>query len=487
MKHLRILGLSIGITAALLSCGDDDSDVQPGNPQDSTDVEMGDPTNPDSIGDPAAADVNDWIFNTLDFWYFWRTELPTDQTREQDPNDYFNSLIFSGDRFSILVPDYQTLINSLDGVVLEAGYEIAAVRESENSDVVLAAVTYVKANSPAQNAGLRRGDFIESVNGTKMNTSNFADVLSDISEDHTIEYRRYNDTFETFQTLTASLGVVQITENPHFLDTVYTFQNGTKVGYYVYQFFAPGVGSGTEYDDQMDQIFANFKAEGIDELILDLRYNGGGSVSSATNLASLIAPGVNDTDILYRNDWNDVIEDVIENDPSTDPEEFFIGNFRNKAENIGSQLASDRIYVLVGRGTASASELIINGLTPYMDVIIIGETTVGKNVGSIALEDTVSTGSQYGMLPIVFQIENSLGQSDYANGFTPGGLYQVNDIQVPLRTLGDSREPLLNTAFADISGVLVGRRRPSEGLQTIITSRQLQPARNELIFDNAEF
>ena len=467
MKYYKVVVISSVVFISLLACEDDSGDVQP----------------TDSLTPENS--VNNWIFSQLDFWYFWREELPADVSRDQEPDNYFDALKFSGDRFSILVSDFQSLVNSLDGIVLEAGYELSLFQET-GTENVLGAITYVKENSPAKDVGLTRGDIIRSINGAEMNTENFRDVLADISLDHSIEYLRFNQDLESFETFTADLTVIQLSENPHFLDTVYMRQNGKKVGYYVYNFFSQGVGSGTEYAEQMDNIFGKFRLEGIDELVLDLRYNGGGAVSASTNLASLIAPSVGSSDIFYRYDWNDQIEQSIINDPSVEADDFFTGNFVVKSENIGDQLTSNRVYVLVGRGTASASELIINGLTPYMEVIIIGETTVGKNVGSITLEDTVNTNSEYGMLPIVFQIANSAGQSDYANGFTPGGLYQVDDLQLPLKALGDVEEPLLATALADIDGTLTGRKRTEglEGYKTILTSRQIHAERNELVMDD---
>src|SRR5690606_38056785 len=117
----------------------------------------------------------------------------------------------------------------------------------------------------------------------------------------------------------------------------------------------------SEYDQQMDAIFANFQSQGITDLVLDLRYNSGGAIASSLNLASLIAPNTSTSDIFYENRWNDFYMDYFDN--HEDGEENCTGRFFDKPENIGNQL-NGKVYILTGTSTASASELIINGLNP---------------------------------------------------------------------------------------------------------------------------
>ncbi|MEM9857165.1 MAG: S41 family peptidase [Bacteroidota bacterium] len=456
-KSALSLLLLVAIFFGVVSCQDDDS--------------------------PDANPVNQWIFTEMDLWYFWREEMPRDINQTLAPEAYFDNLLFPGDRFSIIVSDFQNLINSLDGVTLEAGYEVSFFRETGTNNVI-GAVTYVKDPSPAKDAGIRRGDLIEAVNGRSMDVDNFGSVFSETFQNHSITYLRFNESSEVFEEQSSEFVVEQVIENPNFLDSIYTSQNGKKVGYYVYNFFRRGVNGRSEYSEEMDDIFASFQSAGVEELILDLRYNGGGSVDAAADLASLIAPGVSSEDNLYTNRWNPIVEEAITNDERFGPD-FFIGKFLDKPFNIGAQLTADRVYILTGNGTASASELIINGLTPFMDVIIVGDTTVGKNVGSIPLEDAENENNNYGLLPITFQIENSLGQSDYANGFIPGPQYLVNELQIPLKPLGDVEEPLLATALADIDGQLTGRKKAAQlsAYPTLLTSKELKAFKNELILD----
>ena len=329
--------------------------------------------NPPPVDPGSEVAVNRWIQEVMDQVYFWLDDMRTPVAETSAPEDYFESLLFRPtDRFSAIYPDYQELINSLNGVTLESGYEFILFRESQNSDNVIAEITYIKKNSPAESAGLRRGDIIRTINGQQMTADNFQEVLDDISSTHTVNFLRFNEEAEIFEDQgEVELDAIQLAEDPNFLDTIYTVDD-QKIGYVVYHFFAPGPGSGsTAYDQEMDAIFAKFKAESINHLIVDFRYNGGGFVSSAVNLASLIAPGVTQNDIFSKTKYNSFLSGFDDFQNVQTP-------FRTKAQNLGNILSGNRVYILTSSRTASASELIINGLRPYMDVFLIGDVTTGK-------------------------------------------------------------------------------------------------------------
>lgn len=398
------------------------------------------------------AAANRWILDVMNQVYLWVDDLGTPIAETSDPEDYFESLLFRPtDRFSVIYPDYEELINSLSGVTLEAGYEFILYRENSTSDNVVAEISYVKKNSPASNVNLRRGDIITRINGKSMTVSNFRDILSEIEGLHTLTFLRFNQDSQGFVAQPeVSLTAVQLAENPNFLDTVYTINN-EKIGYVVYHFFAPGPGENSiSYDEETDAIFGKFKAENIDHLIVDFRYNGGGFVSSAVNLASLIAPGVGTGSVFSKTKYNKFLTDNVEGlkDAQT--------VFKSKAQNLGNTLEGNRVYILTSTRTASASELIINGLKPYMNVFIIGDQTTGKNVGSVAFEDEDNEENMYGILPIVSQSFNSLDQSDYTTGFTPDIV--VKESQERSRQFGDVNELLLRTAISQITGVPSGAR-----------------------------
>jgi carboxyl-terminal processing protease len=228
---------------------------------------------------------------------------------------------------------------------------------------------------------------------------------------------------------------------------VYTFNtSGKTVGYLVYNFFSPGLDTTAAYDKQVDAVFSKFKASGVNELVLDLRFNGGGAISSAINLASEIVPNYNSSKVFVNFQYNSTVQAQIIADPSLG-QSYLINHFISKTGNIGNNLS--RLFILTSGGTASASELIINGLKPYVPVVLVGDTTYGKNVASITITDTDSTSNKWGLQPIVLKLTNSLGQSDYTKGFAPDYLNLDNSFY--LRPLGDIQEPLLNKALLVIT------------------------------------
>jgi C-terminal processing protease CtpA/Prc len=243
--------------------------------------------------------------------------------------------------------------------------------------------------------------------------------------------------------VTLNLTTVVLQEDPNFYSEVIDVDGTRKAGYLMYTFFASGIGEGIEYNNEMDQIIANFKAQGITDLIVDLRYNSGGYVDAAINLASLIGKNIDESKVFFRREYNSTVTDYF-NITETDEVVRFIA----KAQNVGNSL-SGNLYVLTGTETASASELVINGLRPFMPVKLIGEVTYGKNVGSIPVYEEDNPANRWLMLPIVMKSFNSNGQSDYSNGFIPD--LEVDE-GIYLLPIGDREEPLLSAALAQIAG-----------------------------------
>ncbi|MBT1707787.1 PDZ domain-containing protein [Fulvivirgaceae bacterium PWU5] len=393
--------------------------------------------------------VNDWILTNMQDWYLWNDELPTNTNKNLAPDEYFSSLLYDGDRFSWIQDNYLELLNSLQGISKEAGYEYALYRESNTNNNVIAQILYIKPSSPAKNAGLKRGDVITHINNTQITISNYQTLLSALSENHTLTYRAMDVENESLSDpATVSLTPQEYHENPNYLHAV--IETGEhKIGYYVYNFFASGQSDGNEYDTEMESIINGFKTAGITDLVLDLRFNSGGSEVSALNLASLLGADVNNTKVFMTKEYNDDIEQQILNEPGLG-EDILTVNFTDKAANVGNLLQNKRLFILTGSRTASASELIINGLRPYMDVFLVGDTTYGKNVGSTSLYDDTDATNTWGMQPIVVKVYNSLNQSDYDGGFYPNIVDPDNDFI--LYPFGDAREPLLAKAIGQITG-----------------------------------
>lgn len=400
--------------------------------------------------------VDDWIYKTMKQEYYWNTTITASPDYTKAPLGFFESLLHADDRYSWAVPNYKDLQNSLSGNTKEAGYSVGLFLHA-NGTKLGGIIQYVKKNSPASAAGLKRGQIFFQINNTDFKYSaatNNADVnafLDAMGKDHTLTVFDHTLSKDGLRDSTANpvvknLTVVEYSENPVYLDSVYTI-DGKKIGYFVYNFFAPDrgqTGYENEYDNQVDAVFAKFKAAGVKHLILDLRYNGGGDSRSTINLASNIVPGLSTTKVFFRREYN-----AINMKKYTDAygANFFNSYFTDEANNIGTGLES--FIVLTSNNSASASELIINGLKPYMNVWLIGERTYGKNVGSQTFYKINDPKNTWGLQPITSKAFNSLGTSDYTNGFAP------NEEVLESLALGDwasVKEPLLNKALTKILG-----------------------------------
>ncbi|POY38525.1 peptidase S41 [Solitalea longa] len=404
-------------------------------------------------------EVNNWIDDNMRYLYYWTDKIPSKTDKNLDPEKYFESLLYkTEDRFSWIQESASDLQNSLNGVTKSVGFELKLYTTGVGSNII-GHIMYVLPSSPAAKAGLKRGDIISKVNGTQLNTSNYYDLLFGLESFSVTTSTLSNGLFVDKET--KSLVALEIEEDPVFLDSVYTFNN-KKVGYFVYNQFVADPGNDTKkYDKKMDEVFGRFKSKGVTDLVLDLRFNTGGLVTSSTLLASLIVKDLDASKVFYKKQYNAQVTKEILNDPSLGAD-FLLGKFIAKANNIGNSI--NKLYVLTGNHTASASELLINGLKPYMTVVLIGAKTYGKNVGSITVTD--ETGKiKWGMQPIVTKSFNSLGKSDYSTGFVPD--IEDLDNRLDLKPLGDINEVLLNKALVQITGNVVTSAKATESARTL--------------------
>ncbi len=403
--------------------------------------------------DPPISDneyINAWILEEMDFWYLYQTAINPDIDQTLDPTLYFSSQLDLGDRFSFISESAQELQNNLQGISLDPGFEFIPYRVSQTSDQVILQIAYVKPSSPAAEAGIRRGDIIVEINGQEINITNFPSLAGALNQTAELGF---GSPASLTVTSTKTITPVVYNENPIHLDTVYSLE-GRNVGYLVLNRFINGIEDNPQlYRNELLSVFADFKAKGVTDLVLDLRYNPGGSISNAITLGSLIASNVTGSDIFTRTQFNDEVQELILNDPSLG-EDFVTDYFEDLPESLNGQVSE--LYVLTSSRTASASELLINGLKPYMPVFLIGDTTNGKNVGSITLSEPDDERITYGMQPIVLFYFNRDGTADFGNGFAPDIVNLDNNLnKLPL---GDINESLLSIALNDISGISVRQK-----------------------------
>ena len=413
-------------------------------------------------------ELSDFIWKGLNQYYYWQEDvaqlsdsLTTDRNEyaqyiqdNPNPEDFFESLLFSADRFSWIVDDYVALENSFQGIVASNGMEFSVFRQEEGSNDLLGWVKFVHEGSDAAEKELQRGDLFTHVNGQKLSVSNYEDLLyNDSRLTYTISLADFNNGVYSLNGIS-----IELTKEENFQKNPIVAQNiieseEAKIGYLMYNQFA------SSFNEQLNEAFATFRTEGIDELVLDLRYNRGGSIRTCTYLASLITGQFNGQ-IFAQELWNSkLMEYWLENN-----EESLYNRFTNQIDdgNTLNSLGLNRVYILTTDETASASELIINGLLPYIDVVQIGESTVGKNVGSITLYDYIDNNRTknpnhiYAMQPIVLAIANSEGVADYTEGLSPNTLLIEDRKNAGI--LGDENETLLAEAIQQIIGTDKGRR-----------------------------
>ena len=197
-----------------------------------------------------------------------------------------------------------------------------------------------------------------------------------------------------------------------------------------------------------------FKAEGIENLVVDLRYNGGGSVETASDLASMIT-GQFKGEVFSKEQWNEDYQTLLE---TTAPESLInLFNDRIKSGAAINSLGLGKVYFITTLRTASASELLINSLKPYIEVVQVGENTTGKFQASTTLYDSpdfrrngANAGHTYAVQPLIYKTLNANNVSDYVNGLTPD--YEISESIRNLGTLGDPQEPLLAAVLDIIEG-----------------------------------
>ncbi|MCV9928982.1 S41 family peptidase [Flavobacterium sp. LS1R49] len=448
----------------------------------------------DDVAAPQNLQVQDFIWKGLNQYYLWQADVPNladDRFGNQeqlnsflrgypDPVTLFNSLRVDSsiDRFSWIVDDYTVLEQELQGTSKNNGIDFKLSPKSSGSNDLIGFVRYVLPNSDAANKGVKRGDLFYGINGTKLDYDHYQSLLS--GDTYTINFCDYNGATFVPNGRSLELTKTVLDENPIFINKVIA-SGGHKIGYLMYNGFYGN------YDDQLNAAFGELKAQGITDLVLDLRYNGGGSVQTATRLASMITGQFTDK-IFSKQKWNAKINKYYESEDSEALNNRFVDKINGVALN---SLNLAKIYVLTTKSTASASELVINGLVPYIQVVQIGTTTIGKNVGSVTLYDSPTFGKsnrnpnhKYAMQPIVLKIVNSVDFGEYTNGLVP--TYDVPEYINSLGVLGNETEPLLNAAISKITGTtkMIQREKGKE-LEYFTDSKSLDGIRNQMYIDKA--
>jgi C-terminal processing protease CtpA/Prc len=415
-----------------------------------------------SSSSTANLEVQNFIWKGLNQYYLWQTDvanladnrfanqaaLDAFLTNYKVPQNLFDALRVSPtiDRFSWMVDDYVTLEQSLQGITKNNGVEFGLSYKPNSTTEVFGYVRYIIPGSDASTKDIRRGEIFTAVNGTPLTTTNYQSLLFGTNDNYTLNMADYNGTTFSSNGKTVQLTKTTLSENPILIKNVITV--GTKkIGYLMYNGFY------ADFDSQLNAAFGDFKTQGITDLVLDLRYNSGGSVRTATYLASMIT-GQFTGKVFAKQQWNTKINSYFETNDPNGLRNFFTDKIGSTPIN---SVNMSKVYILTTKSSASASELVINGLKPHINVVQIGDVTTGKNVGSVTLYDSPDFSAtnrnpkhKYAMQPIVLKIVNSDGFGDYFNGLTP--THELKETISTFGVLGDVNEPLLKLAIAKITG-----------------------------------
>ena len=441
MKNLKALLLILIATLSTVSCFEDNDDLS-----------------------LSANEINDFVWKGMNACYLYKDNIPNlanDRFRSNaDYADYLNSfsspeILFESliyeretiDRFSWIVDDYFELEQQFQGTSNTNGMEFDLFfSPNTNRTEVIGIVRLVLKNSNADLQGVKRGDIFYAIDGTILTENNFSSLLN--QNDYTLNLGILNDQGAPDQlddtvdpvTESISLSKVQYTENPVYQSNIFNI-GGENVGYLVYNGFTIG------FEDELNDAFGEFKSNNVQHLVLDLRYNPGGRVDVETFLASMIT-GQFTGQVFSKVIYNENLQSN--------------NNIYNFTTKIGdgttiNSLNLQKLYVLTTDRSASASEGLINGLNPFIDVIQVGTNTTGKTQASITIYDSAdfqrenaNPNHTYAMQPLVANAVNKNDESVPGTGLIPSLGFELEEDPFNYGVLGDLDESLLALAIADI-------------------------------------
>lgn len=333
------------------------------------------------------------VKSIMQSWYYWYDKVPDiDLSKFGTPEEVLDTMMYKTlDKWSFIgdSAELSKLLN--EGEVKSYGYFLA-----QNPIDYNIYVAYVYTNSPMGLAGIKRGFQLTKIGGV---------AVMNLIQNNTIndQLNKESNSY-TFIDLNGGTKEISVSKATFTINTVLyksvTEVNSKKVGYLVFNSF---LGSAK---NELNDAFLEFKNAGVHDVILDLRYNGGGENEIFEYLAGFLIPADKDNSRLYKIQYNNLVNLYYEQSGQKDTIIY--------VKRQGNGLDITNLIVITTEMTASASELVINCLKPYLNLKLVGSKTDGKPVGMRGFSF-----NGYLMFPITFKSVNSLGEGDYYDGFAP--------------------------------------------------------------------
>lgn len=325
--------------------------------------------------------VCQFVYDGLSNFYLWNSSMTNKKptVSNTDPKKYFKSVLHptdTGHGWSWITDDVEGLLAEFEGESTDAfGFQPFPLFADETKTKIIGFIRYVFPGTPAADAGLKRGEVIIKINGATITEQNYLGLYgANQKTTFTVLDQQMNNPREV--TLTPS----KIETDPVLFSKVYEIE-GHKIGYLFYTNFID------KYNESLFNAFEAFKAAGIEDLVVDLRYNTGGHGSSAIYLASLIAPqaAVQKKEIFATMSYNALVNAAF--DENKWDRNDYLGSYDSEKfpDPLLANLNLNKVYIIATGSSYSASELTTFCLKPFMDVIHIGEKTGGKYTASWTL------------------------------------------------------------------------------------------------------
>lgn len=383
-----------------------------------------------------------WIDSVMRQEYLWYKDMPSPVVSDyfQEPESFLKKAVSSMD------DGFSKIDSLLDKPVPSYGFRYTLYKVLDNDTAYNALVSYVVPGSPAEEAGLERGNWIMMMDGDYI-TRKVEQKLKQGGV-RMLQIGEYKEVVgEDNQAMGSVLPIRNatmpasrsLTDKPiHYSDVI--SWNGKSVGYLVYNKFQAGTTAENQtYNDELREVFRKFKADGVDEFVLDLRYNTGGSLDCAQLLGTMLAPADKMNQLFALLRYSDKRAEL-NRDLTFDP----------ALIQSGANLNLSTLYVLTTNATRGTAEMVINCLNPYMKVVLIGTDTAGEYV---ATKQFVHPVGHFILNLAVCNVFNVQEKSDYADGFSPMYDYNENSYLSTYLPFGNTNETLLNVALRAMTGM----------------------------------